>query len=360
MDYSSSCSDVSSDGLNVDTSNNLNDVFFDDTDGIDMDVDEGDAISVISIPVEAQDYFEGDVAGLANVSSLLDSESDHGEDLASLSSLFGSDSDIVVLTSETQDVLEENEEELASNPSLFGFDRDYVALRADIADILEGVDEELASDSDIESLNDETQVVLEGNEDDFASVTSLLASEVSSGSVEVIDIEDDDEAMVDVDQVSNSHSQLSALQDVQENINLLTAAELPPVSVASSDSSTQAVLDDHFEAGELRRNREQFFQSAPVSAASTDSPTPLTPLQEYNFRITIDQIRLRELRREAAEMEALLDEQESTVDQCTGYGILQGNLDFIRDIEGVLPKLPSFQLTFNWLTNSENNFNLFI
>ena len=391
MDYSSSCSDVSSDGLNVDTSNNLNDVFFDDTDGIDMDVDEGDAISVKSIPGEAQDYFEGDVAGLANVSSLLDSESDHGEDLASLSSLFGSDSDIVVLTSETQDVLEENEEELASIPSLFGSDRDYVALnaeiedilegieeelanvpslfgsdrdyvalRAEIADILEGIDEELASASDIESLNDETQVVLEGNEDDFASVTSLLASEVSSGSVEVIDLEDDDEAMVDVDQVSNSHSQLSALQDVQENINLLTAAELPPVSVASSDSSTQAVLDDHFEAGELRRNREQFFQSAPVSAVSTDSPTPLTPLQEYNFRITIDQIRLRELRREAAEMEALLDEQESTVDQCTGYGILQGNLDFIRDIEGVLPKLPSFQLTFNWLTNSENNFNLFI
>ena len=350
MDYSSSCSDVSSDGLNVDTSNNLNDVF-DDTDGVDMDVDEGDAISVISIPGEAQDYFEGDVAGLANVSSLLDSESDHGEDVASLSSL---------LTSETQDGLEENEEELVSNPSLFGFDRDYVAFRAEIADILEGVDEELASDSDIESLNDETQVVLEGDEDDFASVTSLLASEVSSGSVEVIDLEDDDEAMVDVDQVSNSHSQLSALQDVQENINLLTAAELPPVSVASSDSSTQAVLDDHFEAGELRRNREQFFQSAPVSAASTDSPTPLTPLQEYNFRITIDQIRLRELRREAAEMEAQLDEQESTVEQCTGYGIVQGNLDFIRDIEGVLPKLPSFQLTSNWLTNSENNFNLFI
>ncbi len=362
MDYSSNCSDVSSDGLNVYTSNNLIDVF-DDTDGMDVD----DSIS------EAQDCFERDVAGLANVSSLLDSESDHGEDLASLSSLFGSDSDIVVLTSETQDVLEENEEELASIPSLFGSDRDFVALNAEIEDILEGIEEELASipsvasvssllgsDSDIESLNDETQVVLEGNEDDFASVTSLLASEVSSGSVEVIDIEDDDEAMVDVDQVSNSHSQLSALQDVQENINLLAAAELPTVSIASSDSSTQAVLDDHFEAGELRRNREQFFQSAPVSAASTDSPTPLTPLQEYHFKITIDAIRLREERREAEEIQAFLDEQELSVTQCTGYGIRQGHLVFNRVIEGLLPKIPSMQLTFNWLTNSENNFNLFI
>ena len=300
MDYSSNCS---SDGLNVYTSNNLIDVF-DDTECMDVDA----SIS------EAQDCFERDVAGFANVSSLIDSESDHGEDVASLSSL---------LTSETQDGFEENEVELASN-------------------------------SDIESLNDEAQVVLEVEDDDLASVSELLASEISSGSVEIIDIEDGDEDMVDGDQVSNSHSQLSAIQDVQENI------KSPTVSISSSDSSTQAVLDDHFEAGELRRNREESFQSAPVPALSTDSSIPLTPLEEHNFRITIDQIRLGELRREAAEMEAQLDEQESTVEQCTGYGIVQGNLDFIRDIEGVLPKLPSFQLTSNWLTNAENNFNLFI
>ena len=300
MDYSSNCS---SDGLNVYTSNNLIDVF-DDTECMDVDA----SIS------EAQDCFERDVAGFANVSSLIDSESDHGEDVASLSSL---------LTSETQDGFEENEVELASN-------------------------------SDIESLNDEAQVVLEVEDDDLASVSELLASEISSGSVEIIDIEDGDEDMVDGDQVSNSHSQLSAIQDVQENI------KSPTVSISSSDSSTQAVLDDHFGAGELRRNREESLQSAPVPALSTDSSIPLTPLEEHNFRLTIDQIRLGELRREAAEMEAQLDELESTVEQCTGYGIVQGNLDFIRDIEGVLPKLPSFQLTSNWLTNSENNFNLFI
>ena len=303
MDYSSNCSDVSSDGLNVYTSNNLIDVF-DDTECMDVDA----SIS------EAQDCFERDVAGFANVSSLIDSESDHGEDVASLSSL---------LTSEIQDGFEENEVELASN-------------------------------SDIESVNDEAQVVLEVEDDDLASVSELLASSISSGSVEIIDIEDGDEDMVDGDQVSNSHSQLSAIQDVQENI------KSPTVSISSSDSSTQAVLDDHFETGELRRNREESLQSAPVPALSTDSSIPLTPLEEHNFRLTIDQIRLGELRREAAEMEAQLDELESTVEQCTGYGIVQGNLDFIRDIEGVLPKLPSFQLTSNWLTNSENNFNLFI
>ena len=300
MDYSSNCS---SDGLNVYTSNNLIDVF-DDTECMDVDA----SIS------EAQDCFERDVAGFANVSSLIDSESDHGEDVASLSSL---------LTSEIQDGFEENEVELASN-------------------------------SDIESVNDEAQVVLEVEDDDLASVSELLASSISSGSVEIIDIEDGDEDMVDGDQVSNSHSQLSVIQDFHENI------KSPTVSISSSDSSTQAVLDDHFENGELRRNREESLQSAPVPALSTDSSIPLTPLEEHNFRINIDQIRLGELRREAAEMEAQLEELESAVEQCTGYGIVQGNLDFIRDLEGVLPKLPLFSLISNWLTNAENNFNLFI
>ena len=455
---SSSISDVSSDRLNVDFPNNLIDIYIDETEVIDMDVDGVDVISVRSIPDVAPDYFERYVGVVVTVSSLVDSDSDHGGDLASLSSFSDSDSDSVAVTSETQDVSEENEEvfeeneaEVASNPSLFGSDRGDVALDAEIADLLVVFEDELANiraeyeeeleenqeelasnpeeneeqleenqedfannleeneeeleenqvelasnpsfanvssllgDSDIESIVDETQAVLEGSEDGHASITDLLASEASSGSIVVIDLDDDDveamvedvdevivgdddevmvvdddEVMVAVDLVSNSNSQLSAIHDVEENVILLTAVVLPTVSVASSDSSTQGVLDDHLEAVELRRNREQFLQSAPVAAASTDSAPSLTPLQEHNFRINIEQIRLRELRREAAELQAQVDEQELAVDQHTGYGIVQGNLDYIPDIEGVLPKLPSFQLTFNWLTNIENNFNLFI
>ena len=277
MDYlniSSSCSSGSSDGcLNVETSNNLIDVPFDDNEGSDMDFDEGDAGSVILNSGDAQDYLEGNEAELASVSSLLDSSSD------------------------------------------------IVALNVDIQD------------------------VPEGNEIELASLSSLLDSVISSGSVEVIVLEDDDEAMVDGDQVSISQSQLSAIEGanaqfeadaaVQENINL-------------------------FEAAELRRNSEQVFPQAPISVASTDSSIQLTPLQEYNFRITIDAIRLREERREAEEIQAFLDEQELSVTQCTGYGIRQVHLDFNRDIEGLLPKIPAMQLTFNWLTNSENNFNISI
>ena len=437
-----------------------------------MDVDGVDDISVRSFPDVAPDYCERYVGIVVTVS--VDSDSDHGGDLASLSSFSDSDCDSVVVTSETQDVpeendefLEENEAEVASNHSLFGSDRGGVALNAELADLLVVLDDELVNiraeyeeleenqeelanpveneeqieelasnleeeqieenqvevasnpsvanvsslmgDSDIESMVDEEDLAnnfeeneeeleenqvdlasnpsvahvssllgdLEGSENGHASITDLLASsEVSSDDEGWIYASDDDdaEAMVEdvdevmfvdddeimVDLVSNSNSQSSAIQDVEENVNFLTAAVLPTVSVASSESSTQGVLDDHLEASELRRNREQFLQSAPVATASTDSAPSLTPLEEHNFRLSIEQTRLRELRREAAELQAQVDEQELAGEQHTGYGIVEGNLDYIRDIEGVLPKLPSFQLTFNWLTNIENNFNLFI
>ena len=89
MDYSSSSrsssiSDVSSDRLNVDFPNNLIDDFIDETEVIDMDVDGVDDISVRSFPDVAPDYCERYVGIVVTVS--VDSDSDHGGDLASLSS----------------------------------------------------------------------------------------------------------------------------------------------------------------------------------------------------------------------------------------------------------------------------------
>ena len=216
--------------MNVETSNNLIDVPFEENEGSVMDCDEGDAGSVSLNFVDIEDFLEGnEVEEATSISSLLDSVSDTG------------------------------------------------ALNVDMQDVLEGNEEEEAT-----------------------SISSLLDSVSATGAEEVIVVEVDDETMVDVDLVPQ----------------------------------------------------------APVSEASTDSSIQLTPLQEYQFKITIDAIRLREERREAEE--AFLDEQELSVSQCTGYGIHQGHLVFNRVIEGLLPKIPSMQLTFNWLTNSENNFNISI
>ena len=457
---------MSSDRLNGDISNNL----------IDEYIEEND---VFAMEVDVDEYCDKHV-GLLVVSSV-DSDSDHGGDVASLSNFSESDCDSLALTDvpeENDDFLEENVAEIASNPSLFGSDRGGAALDAEIADLLvdlddglviiraeyeelEEVQEELANplenegqieenqvevvsnpsfanvssllgDSVIESIVDEEDLVnnFEENEEELdenqvelanpvaneeqieelgtnleeeqieanqvavasesghASITDLLASSVGSfdgegaeamvEDVDAVILVDDDVIMVDF--VSDSNSQPSVIQDVEENVNFPTAALIPTVSLASSESSTQGVLDDHSEASELRKNRELFLQSVPVATAASDSAPSLTPSEEFNFRISIERTRLREMEREAAELQARvdeqevaaeqldeqevaaeqLDEQEVAAEQHTGYGIVEGNLDYILDFEGVLPKLPLFSLISNWLSNAENNFNLFI
>ena len=269
--------------MNVETSNNLIDVPFEENEGSVMDCDEGDAGSVTLNFVDIEDFLEGnevDEATSISISSLLDSVSDTG------------------------------------------------ALNVDMQDVLEGNEEEEATS---------------------ISISSLLDSVSATGAEEVIVVEADDEAMVDVDQVSISPS------------DVVTPSELSAIEGADAQFEANAAVQEHIsflEAAELKRNSEQVFPQAPVSEASTDTSIQLTPLQEYKFKITIDAIRLREERREAEE--AFLDEQELSVSQCTGYGIHQGHLVFNRVIEGLLPKIPSMQLTFNWLTNSENNFNISI
>ena len=284
LNISSSRSSDSSEGcLNVETSNNLIDVPFEENEGSVMDCDEGDAGSLTLNFVDIQDFLEGneeEEATSISISSLLDSVSDTG------------------------------------------------ALNVDMQDVLEGNEEEEAT-----------------------SISSLLDSVSATGAEEVIVVEADDEAMVDVDQVSIS------LSDV------VTPSELSAIEGADAQFEANAAVQEHIsflQSAELKRNSEQVFPQAPVSEASTDTSIQLTPLQEYNFKITIDAIRLREERREAEEIQAFLDEQELSVTQCTGYGIRQGHLVFNRVIEGLLPKIPSMQLTFNWLTNSENNFNISI
>ena len=196
------------------------------------------------------------------------------------------------------------------------------------------------------------QDFLEGNEEEEAtsiSISSLLDSVSATGAEEVIVDDADDEAMVDVDQVSISQS------------DVVTRSELSAIEAADARFEAQAAVFDHIkllEAAELKRISDQVLPQAPVSETSTDSSVHLTPLQEYKLKVRNDAI--REERREAEEIQAFLDEQELSVTQCTGYGVRQGHLVFNRVIEGLLPKIPSMQLTHNWLTNSENNFNIFI
>ena len=137
MNVSNSIRSSSSDRLNVDFSNNLNDDFIDESE-VDMDVDGADDISVRDVAPDFCERFVG-----IEVSISVDSDSDHGGDIASLS-IF-SDSETQDLPEENDECLEENESEVASNHSLFGSDRGGVVLNAEQANLLVVLDDELVN-----------------------------------------------------------------------------------------------------------------------------------------------------------------------------------------------------------------------
>ena len=397
-----------------------------------MDVDGVDDISERSFPDVAPDYCERYVGIVVTVS--VDSDSDHGGDLASLSSFSDSDCDSVAVTSETQDVpeendefLEENEAEVASNHSLFGSDRGGVALNAELADLLVVLDDELANIraeyEELEENQDELANPVE-NEEQIEELASTLeeeqivenlvevASNPSVANVSSLMGDSDIESMVDGDDFANNFEENeeeleenqvelasnSSVANVSSLLGDLEGSENGHASItdllassfkyssedegwidASDDDDAEDIVEDvdevilvdddeimvDLEASELSGNREQFLQSVPVATAASDSAPSLTPSEEVSFRIFIERTRLYEMEREAADLQARVDEQEIAAEllyeevaaeQHTGYGNFEGNLD----IEGVLPKLPLFSLISNWLSNAENNFNLFI
>ena len=213
---------------------------------------------------------------------------------------------------------------------------------------------EFEEEGDAESLSVNSvdmQDFAEGNDQQeatFMSVSSLLDS---ISATEPLNVVVKEEVIVDDDQLSLSQS------------DLVTPSVLSVIEAADARYEAQVAVLDHIkllEAAELKRISDQVLPQAPVSETSTDSSVNLTPLQEYKIKVRNDAYRLREERREAEEIQAFVDEQEFSLTQCTGYGVRQGHFVVNRVIEGLLPKIPSMQLTQNWLTNTENIFNISI
>ena len=227
----------------------------------------------------------------------------------------------------------------------------------DIQDFLEGNEEEEATSISISSLLDSVSAtgaeeVIVDDADDVAtsiSISSLLDSVSSTGPPNVVVKE---EIIVDDDQLSRSQPLLVSRSE-------LSAIEAADARFEAFEA--QVAISDHvklLQAAEVKRISE--LPQATVSETSTDSSVHLSPLQEYLLKVRIDAIRLREEEREAEEIQAFLDEQELSVTQCSGYGVVQEHFVINRVIEGLLPNIPSMQLTHNWLTNTENNFNVSI
>ena len=484
MDFSSNSRSSSISDLSVDFPNNPNDDFIDETE-VDMDVDGVVDISERSFPEVSSEYCEKFVGIVVT-----DSDSDHEWDVASLSSFSESECDSIALTSEIQEVPEENDEFVEDNFAEVDLDdelanglEEYEELEENQDELANPVENEDQIDVLANNLEEEQIVenlfevasnhsVLEGSDNDLDSVTDLLASPFKYSSEEKVWIEsseDDDAefvednfAEVDLDdelangleeyeeleenqdeltnpvenedqidelastleeeqivenlfEVASNHSVLEGSDNGHDSVTYFKYSSEEKVWVeasdddddsefmvedadeviyvdtfrystenegwieASDDEDAEDIVEDvdevilvdddeimvDLEASELSGNREQFLQSVPVATAASDSAPSLTPSEEASFRIFIERTRLYEMEREAADLQARVDEQEIAAElldeevaagQHTGYGNFEGNLDF----EGVLPKLPLFSLISNWLSHTENNFNLFV
>ena len=283
----------------------------------------------------------------------------------------------MVLNAEQADLLVVPDDELAN------IHAEYEELEVNQEELVNPVENEDQIDELASTLEEEQIVenlfevasnhsVLEGSDNGHDSVTDLLASPFKYSSeekvwVEASDDDDDSEFMVeDADEVIY----VDTFRYSTENEGWIETSDDEDAEDIVEDVDEVILVDEDeimvdLEASELSENREHFLQSVPVATAASDSAPSLTPSEEVNFRIFIERTRLCEMEREAADLQARVDEQEIAAElldeevaagQHTGYGNFEGNLD----IEGVLPKLPLFSLISNWLSNAENNFNLFI
>ena len=210
---------------------------------------------------------------------------------------------------------------------------------------------EFVEEGDAESLSVNSvdmQDFAEGNDQQEATSMSVSApfDPISATGPLVVVVKE--EVIDDDDQLSMAQS------------DLISPSVLSLIEAADARYEAQVAVLDHIkllEAAELKRISDEVLPQVPVS--ETSSSLNLTPLQEYRIKLVNDAYRLREERREAEEIQALLEaQQEFSLTQCTGYGVRQGHFVVNRVIEGLLPKIPSMQLTQNWLLNTENIFNI--
>ena len=157
--------------------------------------------------------------------------------------------------------------------------------------------------------------------------------------------------------------------DQSEISSLESGNDLPmddSVSIPTSDSIAENngnVETSVSSSSELRR-KEEFIQTAPFASTASDYEPSLTTSEDAEFRVFIQRTRELEARVDVQEVAAevhevapeLLALQAVVVGQPIGFGIGETQLDVVIGNSGILPQLPSYQITHDWLHNFQNHF----
>ena len=131
-------------------------------------------------------------------------------------------------------------------------------------------------------------------------------------------------------------------------------------SIAENNGNVQTSVSS---SSELRR-KEEFLQTAPFASTASDYEPSLTTSEDAEFRVFIQRTRELEARVDVQEVAAevhevapeLLDLQVVAVGQPIGFGIVETQLDVVIGNGGILPQLPSYIISHDWLHNIQNHF----
>ena len=243
-------------------------------------------------------------------------------------------------------------------------------------------DEDMAEDNDVGELEEATL------EDETVDDRSEVGSETSDHSLEndsapppystvdhswVVYDSDSDEDMAEENDVGELEETTLDEEhngaDQSEISSLESGNDLPmddSLSIPKSDSIAENngnVQTSVSSSSELRR-KEEFLQTAPFASTASDYEPSLTTSEDAEFRVFIQRTRELEARVDVQEVAAevhevapeLLDFQVVAVGQPIGFGIVETQLDVVIGNGGILPQLPSYIISHDWLHNIQNHF----
>ena len=331
------------------------------------DLEENDSENVEQVVVNPRDVEEDAIEDLED-ENLMDGFSNSSVSSYNERDYASSSDDEEVANVPIVEVDEENDQ--------FQYSKDdptYIVVSSDGSEVASDLGEELEEASLEDELGDDrSEVVSETSDhslenDNAPSHYSTVEhswvvydSDSDEDMAEENDVGELEETTLDEEHNGADQSEISSLESGND-LPMDDSLSIPKSdSIAENNGNVQTSVSS---SSELRRN-EEFLQTAPFASTASDYEPSLTPSEDAEFRVFIQRTRELEARVDVQEVAAevhevapeLLALQAVVVGQPIGFGIGETQLDVVIGNSGILPQLPSYQITHDWLHNFQNHF----
>ena len=339
------------------------------------------SVSIIS-DCESQELSDLEENDSENVEQVVvnprDVEEDAIEDLEDENLMDGFSNSSVSSYNERDYASSSDDEEVANVPIIevdeendqFQYSKDdptYIVVSSDGSEVASDLGEELEEASLEDELGDDrSEVVSETSDHSLENDNAPSHYSTVEHSWVVYDSDSDEDMAEENDVGELEETTLDEEHNGADQSEISSLESGNDLSIPKSDSIAENngnVETSVSSSSELRR-KEEFIQTAPFASTASDYEPSLTTSEDAEFRVFIQRTRELEARVDVQEVAAevhevapeLLDLQALAVGQPIGFGIGETQLDLVIGNGGILPQLPSYQITHDWLHNFQNHF----